>query len=279
MKETEETIESELNFIQTITNIIVVAIENKRLFQKELAQEDTKKEMAVAAQMQSLLIPAALPNNDWIEMSALYQPHQNVGGDYYDAIELNNNEVAFCIADVSGKGMSAALLMPNFQANQRTLMKQNYELHNIIRMLNERVGEITKGDKFITLFIGRYNKKTKKLCYLNAGRNPPVLVSGGKVKLLSEGSTIIGVFDELPEVRMETVSIKPGDVLVCYTDGLTELENNAEEQFGVERVTEFIHNNFDLSAEKINEKLHAYITDYKEKQPFNDDVTILTSRF
>ena len=112
-----------MNFIQTLTNIIVVAIENKRLAKDNIRQEVVKKELQLAAEMQALLLPNNLPINKDLEMAAKYVAHHSVGGDYYDFIELNHTEFVFCVADVSGKGISAALLMSNFQANLRAIIK------------------------------------------------------------------------------------------------------------------------------------------------------------
>src|SRR4030042_5054330 len=129
-----------LNFIQTLTNIIVVAIENIRLFKESLRQEAVKKELELASKMQNMLIPnsSILPKNDKIFMTAFYLPHFDVGGAYYDYIQLSKNEFGFCIADVSGKGMSAALLMSNFQANLRALFTHDVTLDALIEKLNER---------------------------------------------------------------------------------------------------------------------------------------------
>ena len=165
-----------LHFIQTLTNIIIVAIENKRLFDESMRQEAIKKELELASRMQTMLIPnpSLLPNNDKIHASAYYLPHFEVGGDYYDFIKLNDTEYGFCIADVSGKGISAALLMSNFQANIRALFGTNLPLIETVKKLNQRVMENANGEKFITLFIGKYNTETRQLEYINAGHNPPI---------------------------------------------------------------------------------------------------------
>jgi len=126
-----------LRFIQTLSNIIVVAIENKRLFQESLRQEALKREMELASRMQGMLIPQEerLPSNEYVRMKAFYHPHFEVGGDYYDVIQLSEEEVGFCIADVSGKGISAAILMSNFQANLRALYTADQELKDTLTRL------------------------------------------------------------------------------------------------------------------------------------------------
>jgi len=216
-----------LNFIHTLSNIIIVAIENIRLFNESLRQEALRKELELASKMQSMLIPDnnLLPHNDNLNITAFYHPHFDVGGDYYDCIKLNNNEFGFCIADVSGKGISAAILMSNFQANLRALFTHEISLVALVEKLNERVMYSAKGEKFITLFVGKYNTTTKELEYINAGHNPPVLFKmvSGSLEYLKNGCVGMGMLDELPIIKKGTLTITEPSKLICYTDGLVEL--------------------------------------------------------
>ncbi len=216
-----------LNFIQTISNIIIVAIENIRLFKESLRQEAIKKELELASKMQNMLIPhtSSLPNNDKLRMTAFYHPHLEVGGDYYDYLVLSRDEIGFCISDVSGKGMSAALLMSNFQANLRALFTHEISLLALVEKLNERVLHATNGEKFITLFVGRFNYKTRELEYINAGHNQPILYKKTEKSLvfLDRGCVGIGMLDEIPMVKQGMVYIEGPSKILCYTDGLVEL--------------------------------------------------------
>jgi len=270
-----------MKFIQTITNIIIVAIENKHLFKKQLEQEALKKEMELAAKMQLMLIPKTLPQNNNVEMSALYLPHHNVGGDYYDVIVLDENRIAFCVADIAGKGVSAALLMANFQAAMRILTRQNLALTDIVPQLNSCVLEITQGDRFITLFLAIYNYQTRKLNYINAGHNPPALYrkKDQTISLLEKGSTLLGVFDELPSIEMDTLDIGSGDILISFTDGVTELENEDGVQFEMERTEAFIKKHAKLDMSEFTDTLMDTLKAYKGTKPFDDDVTLLSIRY
>jgi sigma-B regulation protein RsbU (phosphoserine phosphatase) len=165
-----------LNFIQTISSIIIVAIENIRLFNESLRQEAMKKEMELAARMQTALIPRddQLPNKGKIIVNGFYFPHSEVGGDYYDCVKLSDNITGFCIADVSGKGISAAILMSNFQASLRALFTFDIPLEILIRKLNTIIIRNAAGEKFITFFVARYDHKTRVLEFVNAAHNPPV---------------------------------------------------------------------------------------------------------
>ena len=266
-----------LNFIQTLTNIVVVAIENIRLFQESLAQERLKKELELARKMQNLLIPDndKLPGNSCVEVSGFYQPHYSIGGDYYDCIRLSKSSYGFCMADVSGKGISAALLMANFQANLRALFTQDVSLENLVHTLNERVIENAHGEKFITLFVAKYDCEKKSLEYINAAHNPPVayMTTTKKMEKLPSNTVGIGMLDEMPHVQVESLRLHGRTKLICYTDGLSELPDNQGNETGTRYIEQDIAN-----EASITENLKKLIAD-QEINPENDrlfdDVSIL----
>jgi len=216
-----------LHFVQTISNIIISAIENIRLFNESLKQESLRKELELASKMQSMLIPkkSSLPQTNRLWISSYYHPHFEVGGDYFDFIEMGENEFGFCIADVSGKGMSAAILMSNFQATLRALFTKEIPLKVLIDRLNDRVMANANCEKFVTLFIGRYNFKSHELEYVNAGHNPPLLydVESAELSLLKSGCVGLGMLDFIPYVMKGDCYITGNTKLLLYTDGLVEL--------------------------------------------------------
>lgn len=243
-----------LHFIQTLSNIILVAIENIRLFNESLRQEAIKKELELASKMQNMLIPkeGELPRNESIIVQAFYHPHFDVGGDYYDCIVLNKNEIGFCIADVSGKGISAALLMSNFQANLRALFTHEINIIALVEKLNERVLRSANGEKFITLFIAKYNQKRKELEYINAGHNPPLMyeVEDDKLSYLQKGCVGIGMLDEIPVINKGTLIINQRTKLLLYTDGLVELiDDKSDVEFGTHAIEKDIANKLDIEAD------------------------------
>jgi len=219
---------SHLNFIQTISRIIIVAIENIRLFRESLRQEALRKELELAAKMQQKLIPdnKSMPVNDNFRITGFYYPHYEVGGDYYDCIELSPSKTGFCIADVSGKGIAAAILMSNFQAGLRALFTCDIELETLIRKLNNLIWANAKGDKFITFFVARYDHTSGMLEYLNAGHNPPVLFNNETKQVIHLHSQCVGIgmIDEIPPVEPEVLYIAETSKIVCYTDGLSDLK-------------------------------------------------------
>jgi len=235
-----------LNFIQTLSNIIIVAIENIRLFKESLRQEALRKELELASKMQNMLIPdqSILPKNKRIHITAFYYPHSEVGGDYYDYLELSKDEIGFCISDVSGKGMSAALLMSNFQANLRALFTHEISLSALVEKLNERVMHAANGEKFITLFLGKFNFKTRELEYINAGHNPPLLYQKVKKNIihLSKGCVGIGMLDEIPMIRKGSITIEECTKILCYTDKLIELLDGKGITYGTKEIEDCLTN-------------------------------------
>ena len=268
-----------LPFIHTITNIIVVAIENKRLNKEAIKQAQMQKEMELAARMQQMLFPSKLPSNTRIDIAATYLPHQQVGGDYYDYIELNKDELLICLADVSGKGISAALLMSNFQANLNARANHFTSIREIVVELNESVNKTAKGEKFITVFLALINTRNNRLTYINAGHNPPLLFTGDQCVLLDTGSTGLGMFEELPFLKEGVADFPSGATLFCYTDGIVEQENKAGDAFGLEKVMELIVRHKDAYTMK---DLHLRIVDEFSKFSLQaeslDDVTLLSCR-
>lgn len=268
-----------LNFIQTLTNIIVVAIENKRLANESLKQQRIKQELEVASEMQRLLFPSDLPSNGIIDISAKYLSHHKVSGDYYDYIRLNNDEFMVCIADVSGKGISAAMLMANFQATVRTLYNyQRLDLEELVTVLNDKVFTSANGEKFITFFIAEYNSVTRKLKYINAGHNWPLLIRGKNSQFLNKGCIGLGMLRELPFLESAEVDIQTNTTLILYTDGVVELENNTSEQFETERLTKIVQNFYPLSMEDLNEIVFSKLDDWRGPRNYVDDTAILSCR-
>ncbi len=261
-----------LNFVQTLSIIIFVAIENLRLFYKSLEQEAMRKELELASKMQNMLIPSSesFPKSDKIKFTTHYQPHYEVGGDYYDVIELSPNEIGFCIADVSGKGISAALLMSNFQANLRALFTHEIQLTKLAEKLNERVMATAKGEKFITIFIGRYNIQKRHLEYINAGHNPPLLYNkfSKQINQLTSGCVGLGMLDEIPVMNVGSILINQPSKLICFTDGLVEFLSENKVEYGTKTIEKDISNQSSL-VENIE-----YIIETHSKQSESNNIVI-----
>ncbi len=274
-----------LHFIQTISNVIIVAIENIRLHKESLRQEAMRKELELASRIQHMLIPenSTLPQNKHIRFTAFYHPHFSVGGDYYDCISLNNNEFGFCIADVSGKGISAAILMSNFQANLRALFSDEITLDQLVNRLNTRVMASAKGEKFITLFIGKYIVDRRELQYINAGHNPPLLYEENKKQLsmLMKGCVGMGMLDKIPACEMGVVTMHEPTKMFCYTDGLVELLDESGVESGIEFGTEKIEGHV-TNTHPIHENINDIIESHnilEGNTAIFDDISILGIEF
>jgi sigma-B regulation protein RsbU (phosphoserine phosphatase) len=272
-----EMLNNDLNFIQTMINVVVVALENKKLFRERLQSERFRREMELAAEVQNMLIPLRMHKDESVEIGAKYLPHQNIGGDYYDFIRLNDHEFLWCIADVSGKGVSAALLMANFQASLHAWAAVEDDLTNIIDRLNQKVVLNTQGERFITLFIAKYNEQTRKLNYINAGHNATILYSEGEAIPLKLGTTMIGAFDQLPFLNEGEIDIEPGSLLVNYTDGLLDFEPYSDKVWDEDGLMDFVLANGELSPDAFNQLLMDHLNIRIKGKPI-DDITILTLR-
>lgn len=262
------------SFIQTLTNIIIVAIENKKLARKELQQQALRKELEIAKEVQSFLFPKNLPKTPLLKIDASYYPHDSIGGDYYDYYKIDKDKFIVCIADVSGKGIPAALLMSNFQASLRTLCRHTQDLKSIISVLNEIILDNAKGERFITFFIALVDTANNKLNYINAGHNPPFLIIDGTLQLLDKGTTILGVFKKMPPAQEQEITLGKENFIFAYTDGLTETANEEGVEFGPESLQEEVVVNFK------NNELHAYLVNklntFKGRNTFPDDITIVS---
>ncbi len=265
-----------LPFVQTLTNIIVVAIENKKLHKENILRAQLKKELELAKSMQEMLFPENLPNTDILQVSAKYLPHQHVGGDYYDFLKLNNHEFIFCIADVSGKGVAAALLMSNVQATLHSLINYTHNLKDIVLEINKRVLTNAKGEKFLSLFIGKLNTKSQQLTYINAGHNPPFLFYENKFQELTSGTTLLGISETLQNVQVEIFNYTSEFTLLCYTDGLTDTTNPSGEAITSAQVQEIIKNNIKSKPDFINQALLFFVEEFKGETEFPDDIALLT---
>jgi len=270
---------SDLEFLQTLGNVAIISLENSRLFQQMLEKQRMEEEMAMARNIQNRLLPKAMPMIKQVELDGLNVPSKHVGGDYYDIIRIDPNQLGITIADVSGKGMPAALLMSNLQASLQTLIHDNFQLDKLVSRINDVIYKNTDTEKYITFFYGQLDLRTLEMKYVNAGHNPPYLVrTDGNIEELSEGGIILGM---MPDVHYNTgnVHFNPGDTLMLYTDGVTETMTEDEVEFEEKRLIDFLKTHFaDNSPAELNQKLITELNEFAGKAPQNDDITVLTMR-
>ncbi|QDA58804.1 PP2C family protein-serine/threonine phosphatase [Hymenobacter jejuensis] len=274
--------EEATKFLETLSNILIGAIENRRLGRQRVAAAAIRKEIEIAQEVQTMLFPRHLPNNEYVAVHASYVPHTAIGGDYYDVVPIDDDRFLFCVADVSGKGVPASLLMSNFQAGLRTLLRQQADLATVVAELNNLIYRNAVSEKFITAFFGLYNRTTRTLQYVNAGHNSPIMLldEAEGFQLLADGTTMLGIFDELPFLNVQTVPVPPRSLLLTYTDGLTEVFDQEGEEYGEEGVLRFLQRSRYVPLAKLHKELLKEIQCFNaDGNHFADDITILSCRF
>lgn len=276
--ESENKLGVQNRFLNALTNIILVAIENKRLARQQMEQEAYRRELEIAKKVQNFLFPKELPKIERLQIEAFYLPHHDVGGDYYDYIQIDENKFLACIADVSGKGVPAALLMSNFQASLRALVRQTDNLLEIITELNHSTFVSGNAENFITFFAGIYDFKTKELEYINCGHNEIILKHNDKIELLNDGTTVLGMFDPLPFIETKLLAGLDEFFLFTYTDGLTETFNENDEAFEFERLLEILRKECPEDLSEFHNQILEALNRFKGSKPFHDDITMLSCR-
>lgn len=266
-----------LKLIQLICNLVIVSIENKKMEMMMLEEQTLQKEMELATKIQLQLIPedSQLPKSSKIDIQTFYHPHFGIGGDYYDFIQLSKSTIGFCIADVSGKGISAAMLMSNFQAVFRTVFTANIDLKKLIQILNERVIASTYGDRFITIFLAKYDLASGKMAYINAGHLPPFIKDPRKQELirLDKGCIGLGMLDIIPSIEVGKAHVPKNGKFIAFTDGLIELERGDSIQSDLIPIETIIQSDSTLTEalSSIKESIYRQLT----TGVVFDDVTVI----
>jgi sigma-B regulation protein RsbU (phosphoserine phosphatase) len=268
-----------LNFIQTLANLVTVALENQRMAGRQLQQELDRRDLELAAQMQQQLIPSELPRTARLEAAAWYQPHRLIGGDYYDLLDLGQERYLACVADVSGKGVAAALLMSNFQAQVRAALAQANDLDRLIRQLNERVYASARGERFITFFAGLFDLRAGTLTYANAGHNDPLLHDGSGSRPLHDGSIALGMMPVLPFLRIGELPLPAESTLLCYTDGLVEQEDAHGHAFDSDPLARALSVFAGAGPEGLVSAVQSAFEAHRGSEPYLDDIAVLCCRF
>jgi sigma-B regulation protein RsbU (phosphoserine phosphatase) len=272
---------------------LALVIENARLTERMLADERLRRELALAAEVQKRLLPAHPPECVSVELAGFCQPARGVGGDYYDFFKFDNQQLGIAIADVAGKGIAAALLMSTVQATLRSLSAEpsnqsnsSEPLANMVATLNRLLCNSTGGSNYVTFFYAQFDQATQQLAYVNAGHNPPFLfrANGGlqpavaasaqEFQKLDAGGMFVGMFDHL-SYEQEIIQMQPGDVLIAFTDGLSEAQSMNDEEFGDEQIQDALAATAHLSVNEIRDEILRRVTAWCEGAPQHDDLTFV----
>jgi sigma-B regulation protein RsbU (phosphoserine phosphatase) len=271
--------ESDIEFLESIINLSIISIENTILFQEYLDKQKIEDELRIAREIQVALLPKEIPRIKNYQIAAENIPALQVGGDYYDLIKLSETKLALVIADVSGKGTPASLLMANIQSAVHSFLKLynevDFDLSDVTHKINELIYENTSPEKFITFFWGILDSEDNSFTYVNAGHNPPFHLSNGSFNLLEKGGLIIGIMNE--EINYETgkIHIDNNDIIVLYTDGINEALNKDKCEFGEEKIKEIIHSTKNEDAKCILESIKDSIESFTKGTKQYDDITLI----
>ncbi|MCW5958533.1 MAG: SpoIIE family protein phosphatase [Pyrinomonadaceae bacterium] len=267
--------EEHLNILTTLASVASIRVENAKLLDERLQRERMERELELATEIQQRFQPSAPPLMDGYEFQGISFSCYEIGGDYYDFIPQKNGKMLIALGDVSGKGTAAALLMSSLHASIHAQVVANTSLKNTVEAINLYLAENTPTNRFITLFIAELDPLTGSVKYINAGHNPPLLGrADGSVVQLESGGFPLGIIPQA-EYEVGETSLSSGESLVIYSDGVTEANNLAEEEFGLDRLIDVVGKNINASASGLRDKVESSLSSFTQTAPANDDITLV----
>jgi sigma-B regulation protein RsbU (phosphoserine phosphatase) len=266
----------QFDLLKAVAAQAAAAIENTRLIKESIEAEQLEKQVAMAADVQQRMIPQHPPQVPGLELSAVYVPCFTLGGDFYDFIPLQDNNIGLVIADVSGKGVPASLIMASVRAALRAQVDNVYYLYEVMRRLNLMLWRDTKDSEFVTAFYGVYDARNKRFTYCNAGHAPPLVLRGGRVIELASDNMVLGVNPD-EAYKQNFLDLQSGDTVLIYTDGVTDAMNFAKEPFGKKRLLEAFSKG-GASAEVVAQNVLWELRKFVGMAPRSDDVTMIAAR-
>jgi sigma-B regulation protein RsbU (phosphoserine phosphatase) len=259
------------------------------LIEEQRQRHRLENELSIAHEVQQQLFPHTLPKLPGVELEAICRPARVVSGDYYDFIRISPTRLAIALADISGKGISAALLMASVQAALRSdvlryregqpgFTSSQLNTSEIVSHLNRHLYRNTSDERYATFFFAVYDVETRRLTYTNAGHLPAIYISGSRIQKLETGGMVVGLFNDVPFAQ-DTIEIDPGGLLIAYSDGLIEPENVYGEEFGTERLIETAMRNHDASPHVIADAMMRAAEEWSGSPEQVDDMTVIVARF
>ena len=261
-------------------------IENARLTDRVVEQETLRRDIALASEVQRRLLPETPPRAACADFAAISVPARRIGGDYYDFVELRDRGIGIALADVSGKGVAAALIMSVVQTSLRIISSEGgVAPPRLVARMNQFVYQSTPASKYATFFYAQLDER--RLRYVNAGHNAPYLFRADRpstadgassdIEQLTVGGTVIGMFPEM-DYEEATVELCPGDVLLAFTDGVPEAHNPEQEEFGEERLQQLLRESAHLPADEISARISAEMKDWIRDAEQYDDLTFIVMK-
>jgi len=249
-------------------------LEHARLLQKEQQLLRLEEEYRMAKEIQLNILPKQIPSINGYDIFALNIPAREVGGDYYDFIKLTGDKIAFCLGDITGKGLPAAMLMANLQATLRGQALTQKNVSDNIKNSNLLLFNSTAENRFATLFYGELDFVNNSITYCNAGHDAPISILENKITRLTEGGLLLGCFD-FAEFEQVNKQIEPGELLLIYSDGVTEAMNISNEEFSEDKLLSTLKINANLPAKQLIEKIVSEVKVHSSKVEQSDDITLM----
>ncbi len=263
------------NLLRAISDHVALALENAQLHRDLLHKQRMERDLALARSIQLGLLPERPPTLTGFDIGVSHRPSLEVGGDYYDFIPLAPDTILTVVADVEGKGVGSAMVMANLQATLHALLAHLHSLERLVESLNDMMLADTRGQKFMTMFLGLLDQPHRTLHYVNAGHVQPAVVRvNGEVEYLTEGGMVVGLFAGVRYQRGH-VKLHRGDVVVFCTDGITEANNSSEEEFGTQRLVELVARERELPAQEIVQSVLTQVDLFSRGGTHEDDRVIL----
>ncbi|MBL8125830.1 MAG: SpoIIE family protein phosphatase [Pyrinomonadaceae bacterium] len=267
--------EEHLNILTTLASVASIRVENASLMDARLERERMERELELATEIQQRFQPSAPPIVEGYQFQGISFSCYEIGGDYYDFVPRHDGKMLIALGDVSGKGTAAALLMSSLHAAIHAQVSAKTELGLAISSVNHYLAENTPANRFVTLFATELNPETGHLRYINAGHNPPLIGrADGTVIQLSSGGFPLGIISGA-EFEIGEITLESGDVLVIYSDGVSEANNLAGEEFGMDRLINVVKGNLKASASGLRDKVESALSSFTQTAPANDDITLV----
>src|SRR6266516_609944 len=267
--------EDHLKVLTTLASVAAIRVENTRLLDEQLQRERMEHELQVASEIQQRFQPTSAPHVPGYELQGISFPCYEIGGDYYDFIQRDDGRLIVTLGDVSGKGTAAALLMSCLHAAVHAQAESHNTLVQTIGSVNRYLAENIPANRFITLFYAELEPKTGALAFLNAGHNPPLIVhAAGTMEQLAAGGLPLGIMPDA-DYRQGMTKLLYGDVLVIYSDGVSEAQSPSGVEFGATRLYDVVSRNLDASAAGIRDRIESALTKFSQGTPAADDITLV----
>lgn len=267
--------EEHLNILTTLASVASIRVENATLLEERLERERMERELELATEIQQRFQPSGPPELTGYEFQGISFSCYEIGGDYYDFIERHDGKMLIALGDVSGKGTAAALLMSSLHAAMHGQVSAKSSLEQTITSVNRYLADNTPANRFVTLFAAELDPVTGSLKYINAGHNPPLIGrSDGRIEQLSSGGFPLGIIPTA-EFEMGEFTLGAGESLVIYSDGVSEANNPAGDEYGLDRLSNVIQNNLHASASGLRDKVESSLSAFTQTAPANDDITLV----